>query len=303
MNHRYFLSSLTLIAATLGLTLSAAAQEREAIDGIAAPAAAGEDTGWLSHLSGSMGFDFTNAYYFRGILQERDSLIAQPWGELYYSIFQSEDGPIHDISVGGGVWASFHTEETLASDNPKSLYEVDWYPALSISLPAGVSLTTIYYFYTSPNDAFKTAQELNFNLGWDDSEVLGRFSLQPYVNLAIETKNSALPPNQGVGLQLGVEPTLYEVPIEDYPITFTLPVEIGLSLNDYYERASGSESTFGYLSFGMSASIPLAFIPEGFGSWSAGVTGKGYWLNHTLAAVNLGRTLSPVVSGGLSVEF
>ncbi len=39
-----------------------------------------------SRLSGILQLDLTNAYFFRGILNERDGLIAQPWAELYVSL-------------------------------------------------------------------------------------------------------------------------------------------------------------------------------------------------------------------------
>ena len=309
VSHRLLCVLGTLLVTTLGLPAFAAAQETEETQAIektenADEAEKSEEAeGWLSHLSGAMQVDFTNAYYFRGILQERDSFIAQPWGELYYSLFQSEDGPIRDVSIGGGVWSSFHTEETGATQNPKSLYETDWYPIVSVELPQSLSLTTIYYFYTSPNDAWESVQELNFKLAWDDSETLGRFALQPWINLAIETHKTSFGPHKGEGFQMGIAPTLYEIPIEHYPVTLTAPVELGLALDEYYERDDGHESTFGYLSFGMAASFPLAFMPECLGSWSFTVTGKGYWLSHTLADVNLGRNLSPVVIGSLGVEF
>ena len=296
-----------LLATGFGVSSSAVAQMTGADPGVVTPAeptaAAEEEGGWLSRFSGSIQADFSNAYFFRGILQERDSLVAEPWGELYLSLYSSDEGFLRNVSIGGGVWASFHTEETGASSPPKSLYEVDYYPVVSAEFAQGLSLTAIYYFYSSPNDAYSTVQELNFKFAWDDSETLGKFALQPWVNLAIETVRSSLGPNKGVGMQMGVEPTLFEIPIENYPITLTLPVELGLSLDEYYERASGSESTFGYLSFGMGASMPLSFMPKQLGSWSIGVVGKGYWLNHTLANVNLGRTMSPQVIGSIGLEF
>ena len=298
-----------LLATTLGLTLSAAAQETEETQAIEKsentdePEKSEAAEGWLSHFSGSMQVDFTNAYFFRGILQERDGFIAQPWGELYYSFFQSEEGPIRDFSIGAGVWSSFHTEETGASDNPKSLYETDWYPIVSLELPNGFSLTTIYYFYTSPNGAFNHVDELNLKLAWDDSETLGRFALQPWINLAVETHNTSFGPNRGEGFQMGIAPTLFEIPIEHFPVTLTAPIELGLALDDYYEDEDGKENTFGYLSFGMAASVPLAFVPECLGTWSFTVTGKGYWLSNTLQEANLGRALYPVVTGSLGLEF
>jgi len=47
-----------------------------------APARADDE----SRLSGILQLDLTNAYFFRGILNERDGLIAQPWAELYVSL-------------------------------------------------------------------------------------------------------------------------------------------------------------------------------------------------------------------------
>jgi hypothetical protein len=305
------LSRLALLStALLWLPISAAAQEQEETEPIqkteearqAEEAADQEEE--ESRFSGIFQVDFSNAYFFRGILQERDSFIAQPWLEGYFSLWGSEDGFIRDISIGAGVWSSFHTEETLATDNPKSLYEVDWYPVIAVEFPAGVSFTTIYYWYTSPNDAFAHVQEWNFKFAWDDSEYLGRFALQPWVNFAIEMHNTSLAPKQGQGMQMGIEPTLFEVPIENYPITVTAPVELGLSLDDYYERpATGHENTFGYASYGIKASVPLAFMPEKAGSWTFSMSGKGYSLGHSLANANLGRDFTPVGVASIAVEF
>src|SRR4030095_15397945 len=36
-----------------------------------------------SRWSGAIQFDFTNAYFFRGYLNERADFIWQPWAELY----------------------------------------------------------------------------------------------------------------------------------------------------------------------------------------------------------------------------
>ena len=87
-------------------------------------------------------------------------------------------------------------------------------------------------------------------------------------------------------------------------MTVTAPVELGLAIDDYYERTtSGHESTFGYVSYGISASVPLAFVPEAAGSWTFSMTGKGISLSHTLANANLGRDWSPIGTASISVEF
>jgi hypothetical protein len=293
----------TAALAALVLVVSAPALADEGEPATAAEPEAAEPEGFLSHFSGSAQADFTNAYFFRGILQERDGFIAQPWGELYYSLYSSEDGFIRDFSIGGGVWASFHTEETLAEHGPHSLYEVDWYPVVYLEFPNSVSLTTIYYFYTSPNGAFQRVDELNLKLAWDDSETFGKFAMQPWINLAIETHRTSFGDKEGVGLQMGVAPTLFEIGHDTYPVTFSAPLELGLAIDDYYEEEDGDENTFGYLSFGLSASVPLAFMPESTGAWTFTLTGKGYYLSNTLAEANLGRSLYPVFTASVGVEF
>jgi hypothetical protein len=293
---RIFVRFAFAAALALGVAAPSLADEMEA-----EPA---EDTGFLGRFSGVMQADFTNVYFFRGILQERDGFIAQPWGELYFSAFASETGFLRDVTLGAGVWASFHTEETLAVDGPHSLYETDWYPLISLSFAHNISLTTTYYWYTSPNGAFSTAQELNFKLAWDDSETFGAFAMGPYVNFAVETRRTAFGPNEGSGVQMGVGPTLFTLfEGSDMPVTFSAPVELGLAIDDYYEEEDGDENTFGYLNFGLSANVPLSFMPESAGAWSFTLTGKGWYLSNTLAEANRGRSLYPQFIASLGVEF
>jgi hypothetical protein len=271
--------------------------------GLSAPALAQDDE---SRFSGIVQLDVTNAYFFRGILQEREGIIFEPWSELYYSLYSSDDGFLRDVTIGAGTWWSLHSERTLAGsidggDQNQWWYEADYYPLLSLGFTNGVSLTTVYYFYTSPNDAFTTAQELNFRLAWDDSETFGDWSMQPWMNLAIETVNTAFGPDEGTGLQLGIGPTLYAA--DDESFTLTAPVEVGLSLEDYYEGSNGENHGFGYASAGLAASIPLTFVPEGAGAWSLGLAAKYFFFGHILEDANRGRSTYPVGTMSLAVEF
>jgi hypothetical protein len=204
-----------------------------------------------SRFSGVAQIDFTNAYIFRGIMQEKRGLIVQPWGEAYANLYSSETGLIRDVTAGVGVWLSIHSEETLASNNPTSLYEADYYPLVSVDFAGGFNLLTIYYFYDSPNGAWGPAvQELNFKLSYDDGEFT---RLSPWVNLAIETYSSSLGANSGTGVQFGIAPTFFE---ND---TFSINglAEVGLTIDDYYDGVDGHENTFGYANVGVGVGIPI----------------------------------------------
>ena len=264
-----------------------------------APAVAQDEA--ESRFSGIVQLDTTNAYFFRGILQEREGIIFEPWTELYYSLYSSEDGFLRDVTIGGGMWMSWHSEQTLREEDPGWLYEADYYPLLSLGFANGVNLTTVYYFYTSPNGAFTTAQELNFKLAWDDSEAFGAWAMQPWINVAIEVENTAFGDQEGTGIQAGIAPTLYTA--ENDAFTLTAPVEVGLSAEDYYEGSNGKNHEFGYASAGLAASIPLTFMPEGAGSWSLGLAAKYFFFGHILEDANRGRSTYPVGTVSLAVEF
>jgi hypothetical protein len=262
-----------------------------------------EKSGLGSRISGHVQLDLTNAYFFNGILNERASAILQPSAELKLSLFSSDTGLIRDIQAGFGVWNSIHEENTLAEQSPRSLYETDWYPMLAIALPWGLTQTTTFYWYTSPNGAFSTVEELNFQLDWDDSEYLGRFALYPWINWAIETHRTSLGNEQGTGFQFGVEPTLFELDNDDFPLYFSAPVEVGLSVSDYYEGDDGNDETFGYISYGISATLPLDIIDQSYGKWSLVLSGKGMHFGNTLAEVNKDDDNYGVAMASIVLDF
>ena len=105
-----FRKKTTAYASTLLATLLAL--------GLSAPASAQDDDGFVDRISGIMQLDVTNAYFFRGILQEREGVQIQPWTELYFNLFSAEDGFIRDVTIGGGLWTSFQSERTLATEEP-----------------------------------------------------------------------------------------------------------------------------------------------------------------------------------------
>lgn len=264
----------------------------------AAPAVAQDEE--TSRFSGAFQLDVTNAYFFRGILQEREGVILQPWLELYANLFSSDDGLVRDVTVGAGIWNSFHSERTGDPHERSWWYEVDYYPLVSVDFAGGVSALMVYYWYDSPSDVFERVQEFNLKLSWDDSEYLP-FSLAPWINVAVETSRTSFGSDEGVGVQVGIAPTLYTAPNETF--TLTLPVEAGFSVDDYYERASGSENAFGYANAGLAANIPLGFMPEDCGDWYVNLSAKYFYFNNTLEEVNRGRSTYPVGMASIGVAF
>ena len=67
--------------------------------------AEGHNTGKISF---SAGVDFTTEYYFRGIIQEDQGLISQPWMEASIAINEK-------LGLTFGIWNSFHDNHTGAA--------------------------------------------------------------------------------------------------------------------------------------------------------------------------------------------
>src|SRR5262249_12375084 len=152
---------------------------------------------------------------------ERNSFIWQPWVELFLNLYSADDGLLREVTLGMGVWNSVHEDKTLAEHSPEALYETDFYPIVTLGFAGGLALDTYYYFYTSPNGAFDTVQELDLKVSWDDREVLKAFPLQPWINFAVETDRTSMGKDKGVGIQMGIEPTIFALDNQSVPIVFS----------------------------------------------------------------------------------
>jgi len=258
----------TLFAAALaaGLTATPAAFAQE------------ESTGPnLGRISFSVGNDFVTQYYFRGLAQENQGFITQPWAEVGVNLYEGAEGDFfNSLDFNIGVWNSIHTGpsgEDLAGDPH---YELDFYTGASVTFAEDWTVGLTYTAYTSPNDVFTTTQEVAVGVEFDDSGLyagigLGEdFGLAPHVLVAFETEGGADAGTQlGMYLELGIEPSFEIFKLgEDYPVTLSVPVTLGFSLDgDYYESTT-DDDFFGYLDVGADFGIPLAFIPSDYGSWT-----------------------------------
>jgi hypothetical protein len=239
-----------------------------------AAGAAAEDKGPnTGRVSLSMGVDWTTHYFFRGILQEDQNYIIQPYGDVTFKLLEGK-GALTNLGFTLGLWNSLHGGpsgvEGNASVDPKMWYEADFYAKLGATFAENLSTAIIYTAYMSPNDRFATVEEIALSLAYNDSKLLGPFALNPSVLIAFETDGQAdAGRSEGISLQLGISPGYTFNAVGTYPISVTLPLVLGLSLGDYYERigVGGSDDTFGYFSASLAASVPLKFAPAAYGAW------------------------------------
>ncbi len=247
-------------------------------------------------VSVAFGTDFATAYFFRGLLQEENGFVAQPWIELGINLYESE-GAISSIDFAMGSWNSVHSKETGgAGSTVPPWFESDAYFTLSAGVFENFTLSLTYTALTSPNNAFSTIHELGGTIGYNDASFWESVGLsfpgfegfQPYVTIIGELDGQADAPStggdEGIYLQIGVEPTI--LICEPIDLVLAIPLTAGFSIDNYYEDfADGDDDFFGYFDVGLVLSMPLWFIPPEFGAWelSAGVhflflgdTAEGY---------------------------
>jgi hypothetical protein len=248
--------------ATAGLTLAAT------------PGFAQEDADMSPNqgaISFSVGADVVTTYVFRGYEQEDSGLIFQPYIELGVNVFETED---MSLDFYAGNWNSWHSEETGSDgDGPAWWYEADLYAGLSLSAFEYWTFDLAYIGYFYPGGSSDDIHELDFTVAFDDSwlweEYAGfEFALNPYFLAAFEFDNRNGDDNS-YG-EFGLEPALTVIESEDYPVSISVPMAIGFSIDDYYADVdTGDEETFGFFSIGLAASTDLPFIPAAYGTWSA----------------------------------
>ncbi len=231
------------------------------------------ETKFLSVLAG---FDVTTAYYFRGLNQEDTGFIIQPYLDLGFNLGEY-DGFIQSISANIGTWNSVHGVETgetvrnSGDDDFGAWYENDLYGSITLGMLDILKLTTLYTYYQYPNGAFDEIHELAWKLAIDDTQWLGDFKLSPYVMYAIELGDDNLSgvSNEDEYLEVGIAPGFLLLDSEDFPVTVSFPVVVGMSLDGYYVDATTLENeTFGYVNAGVLLAMPLSFIPEPLGAWT-----------------------------------
>ena len=247
------------------------------IGALATPALAQEEEGiFIPGASAEVTLDYVTQYFFRGYeqLDSDQGVVLQPGASFTI-------GVADDVTATVGTWGSIHSDTPGAGSNPSSWFEQDVYASLDATMgdfTAGVGLT--YYTYPS-NAANVDITELNLSVGYDDSELLGDFSFNPYVAVAVELHNTAAA-DENAYLEIG---GAFDLPTEGTAIDawdWKVPVVLGLSIDNYYVDASGEDEFFGFASVGLVGSIPMSELigsDEYFGAWDLSVGFTVLFLN------------------------
>jgi hypothetical protein len=191
----------------------------------------------------------------------------------------SSDTGLRSVSVNLGSWNSLHTGDAgLDGPADKLWYESDFYATFGLGFGGGISVSTTYTAYTSPNGLFTTVKEIMFKVGADDSAYLGKFAVKPYALVAFELATEPGVGQADAGLEAGKYLEIGAAPGFGWAGggSLAVPVKVGLSVGDYYETlgfdASGNivstDDAFGFFSVAGVVTIPFTSMPTKFGTWN-----------------------------------
>ena len=283
------------VVAGVLMTTAAFAQETAGTSGQGAPAAVPTASAQPSPVQSApagevpkrytvtVGADFPTSYMFRGIHQESRGVIAQPPVDLGVSLSET-------LTLNVGQWHSVH------SGPSGSFYESDYYGSLTFAagkFKPGVLFTS----YTSHANRFATVQEIAGFVSFDDSG--SRFPLAPKATVAFELDGQADGgTSKGTYLELAIRPGVKLIDAPS-PLLLAIPTRVGLSLKDYYEGVSGSD-TFGFFSSGLIASVP---VTTGKVTWDIHGGVDLMWLGTNMKFLNANDAFKPIGVFGVTLTY
>ena len=256
-------------------------------------------------ISGKLGVDFTTQYFFRGIVQENQGVIAQPWLDLGIHAYEG-DGALRNLNLVIGQWNSLHSQQTQGGGSGGVWYESRFYLGLEAQVGERWHVGARYNTYSFPNSGTTPIQELALTARFDDAGVFAEdFSLQPTLTIAKELYGQRDGGNdKGTYAQFGVAPAWVIGKLGQSDMTLTLPGTVGLSLGDYYEQGGGGgDDFFGYMQAGAVLSAPLDFMPARLGPWSAHVGLHLLLLGNNNKNFNNGDNGEFIFEFGMVTEF
>jgi hypothetical protein len=225
----------------------------------------------------------------RGQVVRDNGLSIQPLMLAFINLYEGK-GFIENFKIFGGLWADYGTEGVSEhppfGSIPKTRYtEIDPILGLSVGFGKVATLSVTYSAFVEQILDIGTSQNLEVKLAVDDTKLLGPFALHPYFLFWQELQGkstaarvpyavfgpspftgSKTPPDEGYYFEIGVNPGYTFKALADLKIEF--PCRVLLPSDDFYGNFYDSTSTVGLYEVGVKTSLPLNFMPKGYGHWS-----------------------------------
>jgi hypothetical protein len=232
-------------------------------------------------------FELSDKYLTpRGMIVHNDGLTFQWLALGLFNIYKG-DGFLNDFTLVGGVWNDFCSDgvskQPPFDSKPKTKWvEIDPIAGVSFGFARNFKLDVTYTAFNMQILDIGTSQHLETKVSYDDTSVLKGFALHPYFLYWRELDNKATaaqvpyivdplgknpgpPPDSSFYFELGVAPGYT---FKDWGLKLEAPCRVLLPGEDFYGEYYDDASTVGLYELGVKATLPLKFVPGGYGFWS-----------------------------------
>lgn len=205
----------------------------------------------------------------RGLNVENDGIIFQPLLLGFVNLYSSDTTFVDNVSLTLGMWSSIHTEKSGV--DPGHWNEFDPIAGFTIKFADIFKFDTTWTAFDSMVDSYPTSHHLELKLSMDDSKWLGPWALNPYVAYWQELENKATvvfnqaTSDESFYFTVGINPS-----VKFGSVKLEFPTFMNIVDDDFYQQfnGAGGGSGIAVVSTGIKASVPMTFIPEGYGHWT-----------------------------------
>ena len=213
---------------------------------------------------------FKNDYITpRGLLVTNKGFTIQSVNGFAANAYHAADGPLNDITFVSGIFNDLNPGHQN-SQNRNFWNELDGFAGFNFNFYKDWLLGAQYVAFISPGGQFKTENNLEFSLGYDDG---GRWfapiAVKPYAKLFFTASGGStvvLGQVPSFDVELGAIPT-WDLHPYQLPAIVTFPTWITVGPSNFW----GGSSNVGVFSTGINAKIPLELAPPQYGQWSFNV--------------------------------
>lgn len=225
-------------------------------------------------------FEFADKYVTpRGMIVHDRGLTFQNLVLGLVNVYKG-DSFISDVTLVPGIWNDFSTDGLPNSngDGKTGWIEIDPIAGISVSFARQFKLDVTYTAFNMQVLNIPFSQHLETKLSFDDTPYLKQFALHPYFLYWQEIQNKATAaqvpyavflgesgPGPGYYFDVGVAPSYT---FENIGLKLEAPCRVLLPDSRFYGEYYDDSSTVGLWEVGVKGSIPLKFMPPGFGHWS-----------------------------------
>lgn len=249
-------------------------------------------------------FEFSDKYLTpRGMIVQNEGLVFQNLVLGFFNLYGSDD---FSATLVGGIWNCFGSSKLNDnSGNPTMWYEIDPIAGMSFGIGKNITVDITYTAFNMQIFNIPFSEHLETKLSYKDADLLGKFALNPYVILWTELHNKAVAntdarPDESFYFDIGVAPSYT---LKDLDLKLELPCRVLTAESDFYGTGAGSHSAIGLYELGVKATLPMKFMPAGYGNWSSHLGVKYMdFVDDNLVATQ-GRSDTWQIYGGITTFF